>query len=412
MRFFVLLELLTAVVGWLLSGRNPVGSKSVWVLVAPLLAGLFVPALRASALLTSVPAVLALALVVAALAGSRRPASRLRAGAAGLGVAAAAFGLLRAFGPERSAHSHVFEVLSAKLRHLGRLPADPNEMSFDARLLWQGPFDSLAADAWWPFLGQSLVLGTLGFFLLCRSRRSEQAPRSGFEPWFAFFTLSSVVIAWLFGRTVILPGLCLPVLAALGLARSSRRALPGWTFGVLTALQGLSFAEGLRFWPLAWYAPPGRQEEIAQLVDWIGEHVDPTEPIAGDFMNSPALLYRTGNPIVLQPKYETEASRRKAQSFLETFFQDTPQAFLELVRERFQCRYLLVDRYTLGALSWYTAGLASPEPRPGTAAALFLSQDDELLRSLPEVELLYRSPPSIRTRSRTPYDFFRVYRLR
>ena len=37
-------------------------------------------------------------------------------------------------------YRHVVEFFLAKLRFLGELPKDPSRLTFDVRLLWQGPF--------------------------------------------------------------------------------------------------------------------------------------------------------------------------------------------------------------------------------------------------------------------------------
>ena len=51
------------------------------------------------------------------------------------------------------------------------------------------------------------------------------------------------------------------------------------------------------------------------------------------------------------------------------------------------------------------------QPGPVRAQAVFLDQDDSVLRSVPGFELVFRSPPSIRQINGEPYDFFRLYRL-
>jgi hypothetical protein len=305
-----------------------------------------------------------------------------------------------------SAYAHVYEVLWAKVVHLGVKPVDPNAISFDARLLWQGPFETLAPGDLLAYLGWGAAALLLALVVAAR-RRAELL---SFEGFLLGLTLLSLPLAWLIGRTFILCGLCVPAAAAVWLAMDERRRIAlGVMVGVL-ALQALSFTSFVRDHSQSWYLPRGRQTEIAELVEWVGANVPAGEAIAGDFVNSTALLAHTGNPIVLQPKYETDRSRRQAQLFLETFFAGTPDDFARLVREHFECRYVLVDRYTLGYLSPYTAGHVGA-PTPGTAAAVFLSQEDDALRGVPGFELLYRSPASIRQINGAPYDFFRLYRL-
>src|SRR6185503_21382623 len=61
---------------------------------------------------------------------------------------------------------HVYEVMLAKVRFLGVPPEDPNRISFDARLLWQGPFATLVLVEGVAQLGLSLALGALGAWVL------------------------------------------------------------------------------------------------------------------------------------------------------------------------------------------------------------------------------------------------------
>ena len=60
----------------------------------------------------------------------------------------------------------------------------------------------------------------------------------------------------------------------------------------------------------------------------------------------------------------------------------------------------------------YLAGLRpGEEPAAGAAALSLLSQDDEVLQSLPGFELIWRSPGDILQRDGSPYDLYRLYRL-
>lgn len=77
----------------------------------------------------------------APLAPLRRAALAAGTLALGLGIATA---YSRATGTALAEYGHVFELLFAKLRHLGERPDDPRALSFGARLLWQGPFETAA----------------------------------------------------------------------------------------------------------------------------------------------------------------------------------------------------------------------------------------------------------------------------
>ena len=406
LRFFALLEVAVAVAAYARTGRSPFAARGAWaLLVGPVLAGALVPAMAASGLLVSLPFALVLGLVllgtVPRLAAAGRPA-----GLSLLATLAAALLFAGRLG-RADAYGHVTDVLLAKLRFLGRMPDDPTVLPFDARLLWQGPFETLGFERGWYDLGIALLL----FLVAVVGAPRARAP---LDRALEDLTWVSLPVAWLIARTTILPGLLLPVASVVALARWRRRRLALGLASAALVLQALSFLNFARAFESSWYLPPGRQTEIATLLGWLRTHVDPSEPIVADFVNSTAILAGTGNPICLQPKYETETSRRNAQAFLETFFHGTPEELRQLVRERFDARLLLVDRYTLWWLSRTTAGLpaSAAAPLPGTAAERFLSQDPAVLESVEGFELLYRSPADIRQQNGAPYDFFRLYRVR
>jgi hypothetical protein len=310
-------------------------------------------------------------------------------------------------------HAHVYEVLGAKLAHLGELPDEPRALSFDARLLWQGPFATLRAGWAVTWLGLALLGLPAAAWTLIESReRSAGWTRADSRGALALFALAAAPAAWLVSRTVILPGLLLPAVLAAFLA-DLRRARASLAIGaVLLGAQGLWFASYARGYVIPWYRPVGRQAELAALVEALPDLVPLGEAVAADFMTSTAVLANTRRPVLLTPKYETAASRRRIEELYTAFFDGEPEALRQLLLAKYRCRYLLVDRFTLGVLSRPLAGLRAGEPpRPGTCAAVFLSQDDATLRGVPGYELLYRSPPTILQRDGSPYDLFRLYRL-
>jgi len=385
--FVVTLELGVLLLGALVVGRGPFAApKSALVLVPPALAGLLVPVLRANGLLVSPAAALVLALLAPELVRLKRALSPAAGRMLVVGVFLVALLGFGALAP--SSYAHVHQVVWAKLAHLGRFPDDPNTISFDARLLWQGPFETLSLDGLLAWSGWPLAL-LLAAALVFAVRRRESR---GVERFALGLALVALPAAWMFARLAVLVGLFAPPAAALVFARQPRRRLALACFGALTLAQGGVFAGFVGEHRIDWYLPGPARAELVHLVEWVRANVPPDEPIAGDFVNSTALLAHTRNPIVLQPKYETDRSRRQAEAFLTTFFQGTSAQMAELLRARFRCRYLLVDRYVLWELSRATAGLRADESRPraGTAAEAFLSAEDERLRAIPGFELVYR----------------------
>ena len=420
---FFLAVLLAAPLLWLVrGGASPFASRSApFVLLLPAVACLVVPALRAAGTIASLPALLVGALVAAGLAERRgaRPETRLAFAVGGAGALLIVAGSLRALSGEPGAYAHVLDVLVAKLTRLGVPPLDPNGISFDARLLWQGPFETLEPGRFAFQLGLAAVfllpaiavtwwgLGPRGPERVRAARHVTQG-----ELLLALALLASLPAAWLVGRTVVLSGMLVAAWVGVALARLPQERTRLGAGVALIALQASAFVPWISGFASSWYLPPGRQAEIAALVEWVDEHVPAGEVVAADFMNGTALLAHTGVRNVLQPKYETDRSRRQAERFLTTFFHGSPAEFLSLVRGELRADYLLVDRYTLGVLSRWTAGLPATAPLPaGTAAELFLSQDDALLENVAGTRLVYRSPPHIQQSNGAPYDLFRLYDL-
>ncbi len=407
--FFAALELGVFHLWFLWTDRSPFEDRRAWpVLIGPVLAGTLVPALATAGFSFGAPMLLAYALLAVGILRRARSLTRL----ASAGLAAAVFGLLlfvsRVLVPGRSGYAHVYEVLAAKLAHLGRLPADPNAISFDARLLWQGPFATadLRSIAWYVGWGS---LGLLALALVLGLRR--RARLAGFEAFLVTFTLLSFPVAWLIERTVILAGFLVPVTAAVLLARSPRAALGRGIFALAATAQAAAFLPWVSSFACAWYRQPPHRDELCALVRWIGDNVDPSRAILSDFVNSTAVLAASRNPICLQPKYETELSRRKAEAFLSTFFQRSPAELHELARERFQADYLLVDRYTLGKLSAYSAG-STGDPATGSAAAAFLDPEPRTYAAIDGFELVYESPDGFPLFAGEPERCFLLYRIK
>lgn len=410
MTFVATLEALAVLATAVLTGARPLaGGRGALVLVPLVFAGVLAPPLRASGFLFSPPMVVAATLLLLpALAGARAGRARraLVAALLALGLGLAALLAARLGWTGAAELGHVYEVMLAKVRFLGVPPADPNRISFDARLLWQGPFATLALGEGVAQLGLSLALGALGAWVLWRAGPPAPLPCA-----LLAFAALALPAAWLVSRLIVLAALVLPVLAALAVGRLPRRGATWLAAGALL-FQGALFLSFAARYEISWYRPVGLAPEQRALVAALPELVPPEEAVCADFVTSTAVLAHTRRPIVLQPKYETERSRRKSEAFLTTFFHGTPADLAALIKGRFRCRYLLVDRYTLGFLSPWTAGLKKgEEPAPGTAAAVFLSQDPAVLASVPGYELLYRSPPSILQRNGEPYDLYRLYRL-
>ena len=207
------------------------------------------------------------------------------------------------------------------------------------------------------------------------------------------FAGASLVAGFLVQRMVVLAGLVAPVAVCLLLCGLRPGFPTAWVVG-LGLVQALSFGtymHGYESRLASWYEPQ-QQAERARVERWIGEHLPPDAAIAADFVNGTGVLVHSGNPIVLQPKYETQRSRDRIEAFLGTLYHQPLDAFARLLRERFAARYLLLDMNLVWGAR-YQAGLplSAWHPDEGTAAFQLLNPNPSVFERVPGFKLLYRS---------------------
>jgi hypothetical protein len=415
MTFVVALEA-ACFLAWLLwTGESPFAERrALWVPALVALFALAVPALRARDALLSLPLQLAAALIVPALTGWTRPFAR-RALVV-LGTWALLLGASRLV--SGADLSHVWEVMGAKLAHLGRLPADPAALSFEARMLWQGPFESPTLAYLLSRLNVGLLLAAA--FLALTARDLARGTLERATGLLALMLVATLAAGVLVGRMLIVAGLLVPVAGALVIGRATmalgprRRGARRALVGAAVAAQLLGFASWRSGFELPWHRPRVRQLEIRALADAVRRHVPEGEAVAADFLTSAALLASTQRPIVLEPKWETAASRARVRELWEAFFQGSTEDLRRLLVERYRCRWLVVERSALfGPTARYLAGMRPGQfvPRVGSPAWFLLSSDDSVLRSVPGYRLVWRSPPDLRLPDGSPSDFVRLYRL-
>jgi hypothetical protein len=410
--FFFAIEAACAFVVFQRTGRNPFATRGAWILPATLLGfACAVPVLRSTGFALSLPMQIVLAAWASSWSGWRRP--RLVAWVA-LGLAgAASYGAAALLGRGIGEYGHVFLLLAAKMERLGVLPSDPGILPAEVRLMWQGPFSSLDPRALVSYLGIALLALAPAAIRLARPPRSEEDAVAGdLVTTLCALACVSVLVAWLVERTVLLPGLILPVAGAVALARGRSRGLTGLAWAAVLA-QGAHTFDAIASTPIAWYQPPARRAELAELVTRIPELVPEGEAIAADFMTSTAILANTGHPILFQPKWEAKRSRERVLDLFDAFYHRTPAELRRRLLETYRCRYLAVDRGFFGIqrASWYVAGLPEDAPAKGTAADLLLSRDLAVLSGIPGYRLIYRSPDRFRSRGGEPTDYYRLYEL-
>jgi hypothetical protein len=280
---------------------------------------------------------------------------------------------ITALNPARADMAHVAELLWAKIRHLGVQPNDPSGLPDSVRMMWQGPFATVGAATAWRLLQGGLLI--LPFVVVGALRRRRQVEALG------LFLLLSLPAAWLVQRVTVLPGLLLCVLLPVLVTGWAAQGRAGLRWGVLFALvlgQGLLSERQARAHPTGWLDLEGARARLA-LIEAVDERVPRFEPIAADFMLGPLLLYATGHPVPLSPKWERKASRERVLRTWEVLHHGTLEEWITHQTQDLQCRYLVVDeRLLLGTpASRWMAGIPFSESavRPGSALEALVGAD-------------------------------------
>lgn len=389
-------------------------ASAVAFLVTVSVLSLLVPALRAKGFAFGMPVQLGLAAALVGVVGSRAARwARLALAAAGaVALAGAGYltGLLWTTGS--GDFRHVLELLLAKIVHFGRFPDDPAILSFDARIMWQGPFASMPLADLLGVLGIASLPAGLWLASLVPTRWWRRADEhNAAANVLAPLLLASVMAALLVNRMQVLPALLVPVAAALWLARfEHRRALA--LVGVLLLVQAWCANRFFATLDLSWHQRVPRLETRA-AVEAVIDLTEPNAAIAADPVLGGAILAHTGRKIAVQAKWETEASRTRMRLLLEPFLQGTVADLHQVLTDELRCQYFLVDRQTLWGECRQMGGIPRTQelPAPGTAAAAFCSDDLRELMQIPGFQLLYRTPSSIRYDDGTPSENVRLFRV-
>lgn len=405
MGFVIAAEAACVLLWSLRSGTSPFKVQGAWALPAVVaIASLVIPVLQAKLFLLSLPMAMSAALLLMALLESKmalkRSAYILIAMGILLTLALLSMGITYMLTGQTGDYAHVFDLMWSKAVHFGQLPADPQELSFGARLLWQGPFDTGSVLLSLMKLPLASLLLVAAVFLAAITWYRNKG-----EGVFAV-SVAYAAVMWILGilvvRLVAVAGITAPIAAALFLSRVKikKMAIP---VIILAGLQLFIFVGFIDKWISDWHEP-GYRIEMGELADWMRTNIDDKEAVACDFVTATEILVHTSHPVILQPKYETRRSRDRIEEFIVSLYTKSPEEFRRLLVDKYKCKYLLV--YARQLWTWrYKAGIPMSMSRPpkGTAAEALIKFSPQDLVNAPGYELLYKSP--------FPSDYMRLYRI-
>ncbi len=277
----------------------------------------------------------------------------LTSGLMGLAHGLAAFRLIRAFSPRpvawntwvraafvavvillvhvvhrytapADAYGHFAELLWAKIRFLNSKPADPSLLTFEQRILWVPALNSTDWRLALMLFPALLALTIPALFLLFRQSRKSPDPRTGDV---IFAVLVSAVAFWLFARFHVY--LSLFACIAIGAAWSSVPKDSRWMRIAAGVLAGVGLfveaAHTLRV-PERWGRVNVYFRELNELTMWLERHAAP-DPVLANFGVSGSIAAYGKCAIILHPKFESAAIRKRVREYGEKLFHGTEKEF-------------------------------------------------------------------------------------
>jgi hypothetical protein len=205
--------------------------------------------------------------------------------------------------------------------------------------------------------------------------------------------IGGVVAALLVRRTVVLPALLVPVVAAVALERLRSAPAQALVLVLFLGYQLPGFYNWITSYQCPWYQPVQSGQELAEVLSWIDQNIPADEPICSDFLTGTAVLAHSRNPMLVQPKYETTSSRRRIETFMDEFMNGDLEGFRALLDEN-DCRFVLTNQ-EFWRNNAYVAGI-EPKPNqmpdPRTPYFNFCHPDLRVSGEIPGFELVFSSP--------------------
>jgi hypothetical protein len=344
-----------AVLVYLGKGETP---RVPWLVLLLAAGAVAVPVLRAKQFYLSPTMCLLYALSIAVwINGGRKRATILFVGWLAAFLVLGAL-LRKSYGE----YAHVYQLFFCKLRFLGVKPADPARLPWEARLLWEGAFDTAAWSEWWHSLQWCLPLALVAMGYAWRQK--QVASRV-----VVVFTLLLLPLAWMVVRYFTFLGFAAAVLAA-GLV--TRRL--GWKCAVVAATVWQLAVLNLR--PLERQQPS--PSDYRPIVQWLRTNTSTNAVLLASVSESPVFLADTGRPIILHSKFENHRIRERYREMLEAIY-GTESNFYQFAR-KYGADYFVYDAgfiYAGADSRRYKADKMGPLD-PDCAAVLFASRPERM----------------------------------
>lgn len=318
---------------WLFITKPNLLRNFLYTSLVVFIAGLTVPVLTTANFITSIFMCGLYALAAAYFLGSpfKKP---LKRALLFLIIFAAVIGIRSIVSVDGAAYSHVFDMFTEKLKFFLKKPDDPSLLSFGARQLWVGAFNSPTPEQIW-FLGRmTCPLGLIGAVLLLWKEKRDPGPGAFIASLsIIFFLLSMMAERILF---VAAPFMAITLWGCALFDNKKHYLKFGLCFLLIPNLLGLDLG------PME----SGRYvaSSYRELFKWINSNTRPDDAFAAYIHVSPMILLHTGRPEILHPKFENLSIRKKYEEFIRAIYSDDEDRLFEFCKKN-RAKYLI---YNLG----------------------------------------------------------------
>ena len=224
-----------------------------------------------------------------------------------------------------SSYGHFFELLQAKLLFGNVKPLDPSLLTFDQRIMWTPALHSATWALTEDLFPGMFYAGLVAFvILLAYGIRTSNLTCIILALSFLFLVVMYVLFVRFHVFTIIFCALMVGY--AVRIVRA-RRGIFRWVFliglGVclLCEMQNVLYKPGPRFGrPNTYY------DSLKSLTDWLAKNAE-QKPVLANFGVSGSIAAYGQCPIILHPKFETQAIRDRVEGYATALFKGDERAF-------------------------------------------------------------------------------------
>lgn len=276
-------------------------------------------------------------------------------------------------------YGHVWYLLIEKIRFYGIKPSVPGVLHEEARVLWNGPFNTTSLFTLHYQLRLMLYLGFISSIIYYRRFRFRELYSSWFTFVFILFAGAGLFIQRLLIFPVFFAAITLFVLFPATLPKKKPRTgkLRAATF-VLSIFLLFQISEAV-LWERTFYThliariftdgktirPYLEPADKLQFMEWIRNNTSPGDSILTNYELSPSILTYCKRPIVLHPKFESSLMRQRVLEFSKALFSNCEDDLIHFM-ERQKCSFLVLPINTFyehdGDSYRFIAGLTTVNP--------------------------------------------------